>query len=215
MSDAGTEARFLGLLAERAPEFALEGAEPGRFSRLARFLAELARWRHAADLVGRLSEEELSVHALESAFGARLLRQGERLLDIGSGAGFPGVPLAIFGLDTTLLEPRERRAAFLRHVLRAIPGLNARVRVARVEQLAEGPFDAASSRAVGNLGALVGKGEFLREGGKLLIWAAGAARPAQGLSSRHFRPLGEEPIPGSRSRRILLFEKCSTGNTRA
>lgn len=215
MSDEETEARLLARLKARAPDYPRETADPQRLARLARFLAELARWRGATDLIGRLTEEELAAHALESALGARLLGEGDRLLDIGSGAGFPGMALAIFGLRTTLLEPRERRAAFLKHLLRTIPGLNAEVRVARVEQLREPEFDAASARAVGNLGGLIGEGRFLRNGGKLLVWAAGEALAARGLSAACFRPAAELPIPGSRSRRILLFEKCSTGNIRA
>lgn len=215
MSDEEIEARLLARLRARASDYPRETADPGRLKRLALFLSELTRWRGATDLVGRLTDEDLVDHALESALGARLLAGGERLLDIGSGAGFPGIALAIFGIRTTLLEPRERRAAFLKHVLRTIPGLNAEVRVARVEQLREPEFDAASARAVGNLGGLIGEGKFLRDGGRLLLWTAGAALAARGVASGRFRKVAEEGIPGSRSRRILVFEKCSTGNIRA
>jgi 16S rRNA (guanine527-N7)-methyltransferase len=214
VSEEETAPRFHRLLSRKAPEFGLALPEEA-IRRLARHLAELSRWRGATDLVGRLSEEELAAHALESALGARLLSGAERLLDIGSGAGFPGLPLAILGFRVTLLEPRQRRAAFLRHVLRKIPGLNAEVRVARVEALSRAEFGAASARAVGDLGDLVGEGKFLEEGGKLLIWTAGNSLPARALPKEIFRPAGSLEIPGSRSRRILVFEKCSTGNTGA
>lgn len=215
MSDEETGPRLLRLLAERAGSYGIAPARPERLARLALFLAELARWRRAADLVGHLSEEDLVAHALESALGARFAAEGERLLDIGSGAGFPGIPLAIWGLEVTLLEPRQKRAAFLRHVLRKVPGLNARVRVARVEHLSGPPFDLAAARAVGSLGDLIGEGTFLKDSGRLLVWIAGEGEPVRGLSPGVFRPIGEIPIPGSRSRRIVAFEKCSTGNTGA
>jgi len=89
---------------------------------LARFLAELDRWRRRLNLTGRLSPSDLVSHALESVLGAPFLPDGARVVDIGTGGGFPGVPLAVWrpDLELTWLEPREKRAAFLRHVARTL-----------------------------------------------------------------------------------------------
>lgn len=182
--------------------------------RLAVYLSELKRWNGSTNLAGNLSDAELARHALESTLGTYLMPVRYSILDVGSGGGFPGVPLAIAGHTVTLLEPRERRAAFLRHVLRTIPGLNAAVREERVETLPAADFDAATARAVGDLPELVGKGEFLKPAGKLLIWLTDSAGAAEGLAGS-FDWAGDFSVPDSGRRRIAVFRRCSTGNTSA
>jgi len=197
-------------LATLAPKLSLElPAEDRR--RLAVYLAELFSWNDSTNLFGRLSKEDLARHALESTLGASLFEAGERVLDIGSGGGFPGIPLAVAGREVVLLEPRERRAAFLRHVLRRIPGLKASVLVDRVEKLSATRFTAASVRAVGGLGALIGKGDFLETHGKLVIWTADPAKNA-GELDRAFVLERELAIPRTSRRKIVVFRKRSTGN---
>ena len=197
-------------LASLAPKLAISLSEEDR-EKLALFLAELFSWNDSTNLFGRLSQEDLARHALESTLGASLFEPGERILDIGSGGGFPGIPLAVAGLEVILLEPRERRAAFLRHVLRRIPGLKASVLVDRVEKLSATRFTAASIRAVGGLGALIGKGDFLETHGKLVIWTADPEKNA-GELARAFDLERELPIPRTVRRKIVVFRKRSTGN---
>lgn len=201
-------------LARLAPDFGV-APSPEVFSKVGTFLTELAGWRESTNLVGRLSEEEIAAHALESLLGASLLAAGDRVLDIGSGGGFPGIPLAIAGFDVTLLEPRERRAAFLKHVLRRIPGLRARVSTGRLEDLGRDErFDAATVRAVGGLGELLGSAEFLEPGGKVLAWTADPSSLAAELGGR-FALERRVSIPRSERREIALFRKCSTWNNAA
>jgi len=207
-----SESAILPCLERLAPEFGVP-PDPALFSRIAAYLAELARWNTSTNLVGRLSEEELAAHALESLLGSTLLDPADRVLDIGSGGGFPGVPLAIAGFDVTLLEPRERRAAFLRHVLRKLPG-RATVRTARLEDLEGDRFSAATVRGVGDLARLVGRADFLEDRGKLVAWTAGAAALERGLHPR-FAVERRLPIPRSERREIVLFRKCSTWNNAA
>ena len=210
MSERSPEA-FDPILSRLAPDLALDLAK-GERRKLAAYLSELSVWNESTNLFGRLSSEDLARHALESMLGAPVFDPGDRLLDIGSGGGLPGIPLAIAGLDVTLLEPRERRSAFLRHVLRAVPGLKASVLVDRVEKLSASRFDAATVRAVGGLGALIGKGDFLEKDGKLVIWTADPDRNARDLE-RGFRFERVVPIPGASRRKIAVFRKRSTWNT--
>jgi len=206
-----TPETFTAILRVLAPEFSLSLAE-GEVQGLAAFLSELTAWNRITNLFGRLSPMDLARHALESAAGSGFFESGDRIVDIGSGGGFPGIPLAISGHDLTLLEPRERRAAFLRHLLRqTIPGLKASVLVDRVEKLPPLGFDAATVRAVGGLGKLVGGGDFLKEEGKLVIWTTDPKGHAAALG-KAFRFEREAAVPGSFQRKIVLFRKCSTGN---
>jgi 16S rRNA (guanine527-N7)-methyltransferase len=157
------------------------GVEACLIDALARFLELLGRFRDALDLVGRLGEDELvRDHVLESLCGAPLLPQAGRLLDIGSGGGFPAIPLllAVPGLKGTLLEPRERRWAFLREVVREL-GLDAEVWRTSVGEAA-GRFEALTVRA---LPRRIWSGEVERlaaTGGVVVWWTRESAPPAAG-----------------------------------
>ena len=193
---------FRTLLRNALPAFSLPLTEPQEQS-LAHFLAELDAWRRRVNLTGRLSSEDLVSHALESVVGARLLPIRGTVVDIGTGGGFPGVPLAILrpDLSVTWLEPRERRAAFLRHVARALPVANAIVEAARAEDLPETDFDFATSRAVAI--ESLDPARFVKPGGGLLLWttAAGTAGPPP----RGFRRVSVMAIPLTRERVIALY----------
>lgn len=210
MSEKSPEA-FDPILSRLTPDLGLD-LSAGERGKLAAYLSELLAWNESTNLFGRLSREELARHALESTLGAPVFEPGDRLVDIGSGGGLPGIPLAIAGLEVTLLEPRERRSAFLRHVLRAVPGLKASVLVDRVEKLSASRFDAATVRAVGNLGALIGRGDFLEKDGKLVIWTADPDKNEKDLESA-FRLERVVPVPGASRRKIAVFRKRSTWNT--
>lgn len=198
---------FRALLVERSPAFRI--ALPGEVSALlGGYLAELDRWRRTMDLTGNLSAPDLCDHALESLLGSSWLPPDASVLDIGSGAGFPGVPLAVFRPDLRVaaLEPRGKRAEFLRHVARAVPVLNLRVIPERLEEQGAEKWDAATVRAVGELPGKVGRGEFLRPGGILLAWTTDAEGLRRGLEPG-FTMEGLGPVPGSRSRAIAAFRK--------
>src|SRR4030095_207250 len=100
--------------------------------------------------------------------------------DVGSGAGFPGLPLAIArkDLDLTLVEPRERRCAFLRHVIRVLDLENVNVLQERIEEVGGQTFDVATTRAVGRFGEWLNKPRFLKPQGLLVAWLTDAGSAA-------------------------------------
>jgi 16S rRNA (guanine(527)-N(7))-methyltransferase RsmG len=109
----------------------------------------LVRWNRCLNLTSISGlEEAVERHYCESLFLAASLPPGPlRIADIGSGAGFPGFPVAVVRPDcsVTLVESHQRKAVFLREVSRALP--NIRVLSERAEALKE-QFDRAISRAV-------------------------------------------------------------------
>lgn len=126
-----------------------------------------------------------------------LLSPGERIIDVGSGAGFPGLPIAIVrdSLTVVLLDSTRKRTAFLESVVHALGLSNVSVVTARAEDYARGParetFDAALSRAVAPLNVLL---EYtlplIRPGGKALAWKGPQAGEEMAAAARASALLG-------------------------
>ena len=131
--------------------------DPAGVERLLVYLAELMKWSRRVNLVARDTPEAqvVETHFLDSLTLLPFLDgAGEvHLLDVGSGAGFPGLALACVRPDArfTLCEPRQKRVSFLRHVVRTLGLANVEVVAERVEaHLADWPgrFTHITSRAV-------------------------------------------------------------------
>jgi 16S rRNA (guanine527-N7)-methyltransferase len=198
---------FANELRDQAPplRLALDAEVVGR---LAAYLAELDVWRRRTNLTGPFDSRQLAAHALESVLGSQLISHGIRVIDIGSGAGFPGLPLAIARPDirVTLLEPRKKRAAFLRHVLQTLPVRNAEVLEKHTRALGDAGFDLATVRAVGDLGSTLGDAGFLKPRGQLVAWTT----DPQGLSGElepAFSLQFMVPVPGADRRVLALLRK--------
>jgi 16S rRNA (guanine527-N7)-methyltransferase len=110
----------------------------------------LTRWNKALNLTTVVSlGESVLRHYCESLFlGAHLPAGTGAVLDVGSGGGFPGVPVAVLRSEcnVTLAESHQRKAVFLREATRQIP--NIRVEPQRAEQLDTGAFGWVVARAV-------------------------------------------------------------------
>ncbi len=112
-------------------------------------------------------------HILNSAVVGSLLTSGHRIVDIGSGAGLPGIPLAISRPDCefVLVEPLERRSAYLTEIVAALELTNCQVVRARADEVVDecGQADVVTSRAVAPLGKLAAwSAPLLRVDGELL-----------------------------------------------
>ncbi len=122
---------------------------PALDAALAAFSAELTHWGARMNLVGSTEPAAIARHIEDSLAAAEHLPQGAAVVDLGSGAGFPGVPLALARQDlrVTLVEIREKRLAFLRHVARELaPSLE--VVAGSIESPFRRDFDFALLRAV-------------------------------------------------------------------
>jgi 16S rRNA (guanine527-N7)-methyltransferase len=198
---------FQKLLEAEALRAGLALLEP-TFGALARYLSELDAWRRRINLTGNLAPEELASHAVESVAAASLIAHGARLLDIGSGGGFPGLPLSIArpDLSVTLLEPRSKRASFLRHVIRTVAIENATVLRCRVEELKSPDYDAATTRGVREIAEVIDGAPFLSESGILFAWTTEPERLAASLSA-HFSLERADRLPHADRRVIAVFRK--------
>ena len=118
-------------------------------AKIAEFLRELARWGDRMNLVGSTDPAAMARHVEDSLAAVPHLGAGARVVDLGSGAGFPGLPIAIARRDLrlTLVEIREKRIAFLRHVVRTLE-LDVEIRRESIEAPPDARFDVALLRAV-------------------------------------------------------------------
>ena len=144
--------------------------------RLVRYAELLERWSRRHNLVSWRDREELVRRHLLDALAARELLVGSgQLLDIGSGAGLPGVPLLLSrpAWRGVLLEPRQKRWAFLRLVVREL-GLDATVERLRYQDYRHGgeAFDLITMRGLGHHAELIGwAAGRLATDGRVLLWS--------------------------------------------
>jgi len=200
----------IALLARGAAELGVLLA-PAQLEQFSRYLTELDVWNRRMNLTGTRDPRELVTHhVLDSLAGDVVLRDlpdAAEVADLGSGAGFPGVPLAIArpGLRFTLIEPRGKRAAFLLHVVGVLglsrvsvvdrtidprdPGVYAR-RFARV--LARAVADPVE--AIGTARPLLGTD------GQVVVWVSDK-QAAEAPEEFHRVPYR---LPGTPIARVLL-----------
>lgn len=199
---------------------------PAQLEALGVYLSELQRWAPRVNLTGFKSKEAIVREGFLRSLTYRAAFEPApwtRALDIGSGAGFPGLVLKICypEIDMSLIEGARRRATFLRHVIRELGLTGVRCLQIRAEQLqgdAEhlGRYHVAFARAVGALPDLVSLAEpILSPGGRLIIQAGRkTAESLQALRPR-LAALGmraavcEAPavIAGASPTQLLVVEK--------
>ncbi|MDX2025350.1 16S rRNA (guanine(527)-N(7))-methyltransferase RsmG [Microcella sp.] len=142
--------------------------------RARQFTADLAQHGETLGLIGPLEAARLwSRHIINCGVVAPYLTSGGRVADVGSGAGLPGLVLAIARPDVqlTLIEPMERRTDWLRDESERLGLANVTVVRARAEDaVASGPFDQVTARAVSALAKLVPlTAPLVRPGGELIF----------------------------------------------
>ena len=142
---------------------------------------ELLKWTRKTNLTSITDPREVALkHFLDSIVPAPLIPSGARLLDIGSGGGFPGIPLKILipSLSVTLIDAVRKKVSFMSHVIGLLHLSGIKARHLRVEELEQEPqFDVVVSRALFSLEELMSQaGPLLKEEG-LIIGFKG--RPAE------------------------------------
>lgn len=179
------------------------------------YIALLLLWNQEVNLTSIAEPRQiLERHFGESMFAAQVvpMRKG-RLADVGSGAGFPGLPLKITcpELDVMLIEPNLKKAAFLAEVCRLLQLKGVEIVRNRLEnlRLSQGYTDFVTARAVGGLPRLLAwSRSVLSTNGRLLLWlgADDALALSRGGGWTWSEPV---PIPNSR-RRVLLTAHPAT-----
>lgn len=192
---------------ERAVEGAgLSPLSTGVAEMFSRYYRLLDQWNSRLNLTAiRDPEVVLRRHFVECIFCAQRLPEGiSTLLDYGSGAGFPGIPIALCcpEIQVTLGESQGKKASFLREAVRSL-GLNAEVYAGRIEEMpASRTFDAVALRAVDNMAAAVlNASDRVPSRGWLVVMATSADMP------KEFSQEQQSPIPGSDKGLLIIARK--------
>lgn len=139
-----------GSLTQRLKSFGVE-LPLEREAALGAFLELLERWNRVYNLTAVRDPDEIVARHFVESLALRPLLRGERIADVGTGAGFPGMPLAIAAPERsfTLIDSRAKRIRFLRHVVAELGLRNVELVQGRAEHLRpERPFATVLARAV-------------------------------------------------------------------
>ncbi len=184
------------------------------------YLAELKKWNRKINLTAITEDREMVIkHVLDSLSYLRGFTPapGLRLLDMGSGAGFPALPLkiALPEIAVTLVESAKKKASFLRHIMRTLKLTDAEIIDKRTEELPgslSGVFDVVTARAFADMGKALSSGvPFLKEGG-IMVLSRGPeeaiAEPALAKAGVSLKKRIEQTLPHSDYKRaIWVFTK--------
>jgi 16S rRNA (guanine527-N7)-methyltransferase len=186
---------------------------------------EILLWNRRINLVSERSSQEIVIrHFLDSLTPAPFLDRPEGdLIDLGSGGGFPGIPLRIArsGLQVSLIEASRKKSSFLSHIVRTLRLGGVQVVRERVEELTAGEafagrYDTLVSRAAFKLPELIRMASFfLKPGGQLIAMKGPDPRVEMEETERIseaagmvFRACRAIPLPGAdSSRNIIIYNR--------
>lgn len=155
--------RFFDLMKEAANEVGLELTEV-QYEQFIKYMRLLQEWNEKINLTAITEDEEvIKKHFIDciKAFKSDAIKNAKKIIDVGTGAGFPGLPIAIMNpnVEVTLLDSLNKRINYLNIVIRELGLKNVITIHSRAEDGARKPelrekFDVATSRAVANMAVL-------------------------------------------------------------
>lgn len=145
------------------------------FSNIQKYKENLFKWNKIHNLTGVKDEESIDDFIVDALYPITFLPECKSLVDIGTGAGFPGMILAIAlpDVEVTLVEPLTKRASFLQFIKATCQLENVTVVKKRVEQMEPKIFDVVTSRAVTETKMLLELSKNHRDENSILLFYKG------------------------------------------
>lgn len=183
-----------------------------QLDKLHKYLDILLLWRHRVALISTADPIGLvEQHVLDSLHVVPHISRCERLADIGSGAGLPGIPLAIAlpEMGTWLIESRRKKANFLRQARRIARLDNVQIVEGRAEKIPGTTFDAVTSRALGSVGAFLDLAASLLTPGGTAVAMRGPEGSAEAIDHPDFAAPGKASyqLAMGRERVLLIYHR--------
>lgn len=186
--------------------------------KLLKYLSLLLKWRRKINITGFKTPESIIVRGIiESLLIDSYINNGIFLMDVGSGAGFPAIPVKIVrdDLRIILLEPKKKKWAFLKEVVRELNLKNISVLQQRVEDksfsfVMKRMVDVVTSRAFAEAGAVLNMvSPYLKKNGRVILFTSSR----KSIKEKNGWTLEEKEyhLPlNYGSGKILIFQKCFT-----
>ncbi len=205
------------LLEQGADELGVE-LDAAQTDAFLRYLDLLDKWNKKFNLTGTKDSNEIVInHFLDSITALKYVDPTDRVLDIGSGAGFPGIPIKIIieGADVTLIDSVHKKVSFMREVIRELGLSNIKALWGRagedLEQLSAESFDVVISRALADIETMIKLSTpYLKPSGKIILMRGkkGAQElselPAGILRSFEVMERDELRLPFNNSERLVI-----------
>jgi len=198
---------FTSALEAAVAGFGIDRLTGEQTARLGKHYAMLCRWNRRLNLT-RITEPRAaaSLHYAESLFGARFIAGAHTLLDIGSGAGFPAIPLAVARPDVqvTALEANQKKSLFLKEAKDELELANLKVVTSRLERFDWGGYELLTSRALDRAEAILPSIiERLSPKQRLMLYCAPDLMAK--IEGKVRYKIDTHPIPNSEARLIAIF----------
>lgn len=173
------------------------------YEHVERYTEHLLKWNKIHNLTGATTEKEISEHIYDSVFPVSFLPKINNALDIGTGAGFPGLILAMALRSTefTLVEPLSKRSSFLQFIKADLGLDNVEVLNKRIEEVPPISYDFITSRAVTETNTLMDFAKPFITKGTLLLFFKGERVYDEIQNAEHVKIIKTE------KRHYLLIER--------
>ncbi|MEN3335621.1 MAG: rRNA (guanine527-N7)-methyltransferase [Blastocatellia bacterium] len=202
---------FITALPSALSEYGIDELSDAQRAQLAKHYAMLRAWNRRINLTRIIDPEEAArLHYADSLAGGRFLGAAQTMVDIGSGAGFPAIPLAVLRADlqVTALEANQKKSLFLAEAGDALRLANFKVATARLESFDLSAFDLLTSRALDRAEAVLPavmarmteRQRFLLYGATELLGKLSARLAADFTIQTH-------AIPASAARLVAIFSR--------
>jgi 16S rRNA (guanine527-N7)-methyltransferase len=176
---------------------------------LVKHYALLCRWNQRVNLTRIIEPRDAAkLHYAESLFGAKFIAGARSVLDIGSGAGFPAIPLAVARAETrvTALESNQKKSLFLKEAKDELELDNLEVATARVEEFDLAAYDVLTSRALDRAESIFPSIiERMRSNQRLMLYCADEL--VEKVKAQVRCKVDTHSIPGSEARVIAVFRR--------
>ena len=205
----GPDDEFRAQLEAAINAFKLDPLTDEQIGQLVRHYALLRRWNQRINLT-RIIEpcQAAQRHYAESLFGAKFITAARTVLDIGSGAGFPAIPLAVArpGVGVTALEANQKKSLFLKEVKDELVLENFDVANARLEEFDWSSYEFLTSRALDRAEEILPTIlEKMRSDQRLMLYCARDL--VAKLEARPGWKIATHPIPESDARLIAILSR--------
>lgn len=200
---------FSSALVAAVAGFGLDPLSEGQSAQLDKHYAMLGNWNQRINLTRIIAAQDAAkFHYAESLFGAQFIIGSRTVLDIGSGAGFPAIPLAVARPDVqvTALEANQKKSLFLKEAKDELGLANLKVVTARLEELDWAGYEFLTSRALDRAEAILPSVIRRLSAKQRLMLYCGPDLVAK-LEEQVQHKIETHPIPNSEARIIAIFSR--------